>query len=131
MNHGPTNLHSAIINYCAPHLRVLQGCLEDGWNTRICTVIIGHGGYNYKLILIKYTSRVPVEGESSVCAISMKYRIMIIISLGQIIYYRILQTHHARTHVRTHTPFRLSLFDGSVCPTMPKLTPPFRRFRWR
>ena len=38
---------------------------------------------------IMFTSRVPVEGKSSVCVISMKYRIIIliiiIISLGKIL----------------------------------------------
>ena len=50
------------------------------------------------------TSRVPVEGKSSVCLICMKYRIIFLISLSAWVkyYYRILQTHHARTHVHTH-----------------------------
>ena len=59
------------------------------------------------MFAIMCTSRVPVEVESSVWAISMKYRIIIliiiIISLGKIIYYRIWQTHHARIHACTHT----------------------------
>ena len=92
------------------------------------------------------TSRVPVEWKSSVCAISMKYRkmilIIIIISLGQILLSYIANTFshahtraHARAHALTHPPptfpIRLSLLDGSLCPTMTKLSPPFRRFRWR
>ena len=51
------------------------------------------------------TSRVPVEGKSSVCVICMKYRIIvliiIIISLGQIILSYMANT--SRTHVRMHT----------------------------
>ena len=45
---------------------------------------------------------------------------------------------HARMHTRTlaHThqppsPFRLSLFDGSVEPNDDGVNAPFRRFRWR
>ena len=57
------------------------------------------------------TSRVPVEGKSSVCQICMKYRIfliIIIISLGQILSY-ITNTSctyarmNGRTHTREHT----------------------------
>ena len=50
---------------------------------------------------------IPVEGKSSVCLICMKldhhfnYSCIIIISLGQIFFYRILQTHHARAHTLT------------------------------
>ena len=57
---------------------------------------------------IIYTSRVPVEGKSSVCLICMKYRIIIliiiIISLGQILLSYIANTSrtHAHTRVRTH-----------------------------
>ena len=55
--------------------------------------------------LIIDTSRVPVEGKSSVCLICMKYRIIfliiIIISLGQILLSYIANT--SRTHERTHT----------------------------
>ena len=53
------------------------------------------------------TSRIPVEGESSVCVcvICMKYRIIIliiiIISLGQIIVSYMANT--SRTHAHTHT----------------------------
>ena len=54
---------------------------------------------------ITHTSRVPVEGKSSVCAISMKYRkiilIVIIIRLGQILLSYIVNT--SRTHAHTHT----------------------------
>ena len=57
------------------------------------------------------TSRVPVEGKSSVCLICMKYRIIIliiiIISLGKILLSYIANTSctHARahTHASTHT----------------------------
>ena len=69
---------------------------------------------------------IPVEGKSSVCLICINnYRIIILItgvlSLSAWVkyFYRILQTHHARTcaRVRTHTPpsppHRLSLFGGA------------------
>ena len=54
-----------------------------------------------------YTSRVPVEGKSSVCLICMKCRIIfviIIISLGQILLSYIANTSRkrARTHERTY-----------------------------
>ena len=61
---------------------------------------------------IGITSRIRVEGKSSVCAISIKYRIIIliiiIISLGQIFFIVYCKhiTHartHAHTHVLTHT----------------------------
>ena len=51
-----------------------------------------------------YTSRVPVEGKSSVCLICMKYRIIfltiIIISLSQILLSCIANTsfRHEQTH---------------------------------
>ena len=54
------------------------------------------------------TSRVPVEGRSSVCLICMKYRIIfliIIISLGQLLLSYIANT--SRTHERTHTRERV------------------------
>ena len=45
--------------------------------------------YTYMFRPLEYTSRVPVEGKSSVCVICMKYKIIvliiIIISVGQII----------------------------------------------
>ena len=63
-------------------------------------------------LFVTYTSRVPVEGKSSVCLICMKYKliilIIIIISLVQILLSYIANTSrmhactHARTHVRTH-----------------------------
>ena len=56
--------------------------------------------------------------------------IIIIISLGQMLLLNIVQTHHvAHTHASTHpppSPFRLSLSDGLVRPTMTKLMRPFR-----
>ena len=59
--------------------------------------MINHGLYKLTGIL--------VEGKPSMCLICMKYRItiliIIIISLGQIFFYRILQTHYARAHART------------------------------
>ena len=88
----------------------------------------------------------PLTGISA-CVICMKYRIMIwtiiIISLGQILWSYITNTPrtHARTHAHTHThthmdthththtwththsppsPFKLSLFDGSVAPNRDK-----------
>ena len=84
----------------------------------VCPVKCSQNVYDYYNLLA--WSLVPVEGKSSVCVISMKYRIMIlviiIISLGQILhYYRILQTRHVRIHTRAHpppSPFRLSLFDA-------------------
>ena len=54
-----------------------------------------------------YTSQVPVEGKSSVCAISMKYMkmitIIIIISLGKILLSYIYGKHTTYTHTHTHT----------------------------
>ena len=68
----------------------------------------------YKLCLVIITSRVPVEGKSSVCAISMNYRkmilIIIIISLGQILLAYIANT--SRTHTQTHHYRR----SGCRCP---------------
>ena len=68
-------------------------------------------------IIINGTSRVPVQGKSSVCAICMKYRIiiLIIISLGQILLsYTGCIANISRTHARTPTPppFRLSCSMG-------------------
>ena len=75
--------------------------------------------------LLSITSRVPVEGKSSVCLICMKYRFNFLsLSAWVKYYYRILKTHHACTHACTYThthiaePFRLALCDGSVRPTM-------------
>ena len=78
-----------------------------------------HGNrYELWFLGIIYTSRVLVEGKSSVWLICMKYRIIIliiiIISVGQIllsdtaipaiiIIIIILQTHHACTHTRMRT----------------------------
>ena len=79
-------------------------------------------------LIIIHTSRVPVEGESSVCL--KKYRIIILIiiimSLGQILLSYIVNTSrthahiHARTHAHIHAhacthspPFRLLLFHGA------------------
>ena len=69
-------------------------------------------GMSYVDIFI-HTSRVSVEGKSSVCAISMKYRkiilIIIIISLDKILLSYIANTsrtharNHARTRKHTHT----------------------------
>ena len=92
-----------------------------------------------QFIYIYITSRVPNH---------QKYRKMVliifIISLGQILLSYIANTSRTHTHTRTHahtrahahihpppSPFRLSLFDGSVRPTMMKLTLHFRWFRWR
>ena len=72
----------------------------------------------------------------------VKYRItmliMIIISLGQILLSHFANTSctHARMHTLAHThpppsPFRLSLFDGSVAPNHGGVNAPFRRFRWQ
>ena len=89
-----------------------------------------------QLSLFRPTSRVPVEGKSSVCLICMKYRILIliiiIISLGNIIlsssyiantsrmHARMHIRAHARGHTRAHThtppsplPYRLSIFVGA------------------
>ena len=60
-------------------------------------------------VIIIQSSRVPVEGKSSMCAICIKYRkndyIIIIISLGQILLSYIANTSHthAHTHALTHT----------------------------
>ena len=52
------------------------------------------------------TSRVPVEGKSSVCLICLKYRIIIliinIISLGQILLSYIANTSRPHARVRMH-----------------------------
>ena len=62
--------------------------------------------------ILLLTSRVPVEGKSSVCVIFMKYRIIfliiIIISLGQILLSYLANTSrtHACTHAHTHTHAR-------------------------
>ena len=61
-------------------------------------------------LLIQYnTSRLPVEGKSPVCAISMKYGIMITliinITMGQILLSYIADTR-AHTHTRTHARTR-------------------------
>ena len=69
------------------------------------------------------TSRVPVEWKSSVCAISMKYRkmilIFIIISLGQILLSYItntLRTHtHAHPLVHTHSHIHRHCRSGCRC----------------
>ena len=57
------------------------------------------------------TSQVPVKGKSSVCAISMKYRkmilIIIIISLGQILLSYIANT--SRTRIRTRPPSTIAV----------------------
>ena len=55
------------------------------------------------IIIIIITSRVPVEGKSSVCVICIKYRIIIliiiIISLGQILLSYISNTSYTHTVV--------------------------------
>ena len=67
------------------------------------------------LNIFKGTSRVPVEGKSSVCVICMKYRIIfliiIIIGLGQIILSYMANTSctHARMHTCTHTEGKSSV----------------------
>ena len=85
------------------------------------------------------TSRVPVEGKSSVCTICMKYRIIIviiiIISLGQIILSFMANyiTHacmhaHAHMHTRTPTPVAVQVIavrSVGVRPTMTKIRPLF------
>ena len=48
-------------------------------------------------------------------------------------YYRILQTHSARTHAHTRTHTHCRLRSGSMRrwhPSVTTLTPPFRLFRW-
>ena len=78
---------------------------------------------NYYYYYITSTSRVPVEGKSSVCLICMKYRIIfliiIIISLGQILLSNI--AHHARTHGHTcvHTPARTRAHTPPHTPPAP------------
>ena len=100
------------------------------------------------LVKLQYNSRVPVEGKSSVCVICVKYRIIInyyhyqpgsniiVVYCKQITYARMhaCTQAHTRANKRTHTPpspFRLSLFDGSVAPNREGVNAPFRRFRWR
>ena len=81
-------------------------------HTSLCTVLVyvGHGGENVHAATFKLTSRVPVDGKSSVCVICMKYRIIfliiIFISLGQIILSYMANTSrtHARTHAHTRAP---------------------------
>ena len=76
---------------------------------------------------IKITSREPVERKSSVCLIDMKYRIIIliiiIISLGQILYIIYTRTHtqahRAPTQCRHHPSCRC--YTGGVRPTMTKI----------
>ena len=103
----------------------------------ICTMSIISTISTISTCTITATSRVPLEGKSSVCLICMKYRIIfviiIIISLGQMLSSYIANTSrtHARTHERTHahacartranacipsthTAVAVSLFDGSV-----------------
>ena len=97
------------------------------------------------LLTIIITSRVLIEGKSSVCVICMKYWIIIlsiiIISLGQISLSYIANTSRMHANIRAHahtnpppSPFRLSLFDGSGgggAPNHDGVNTPFRRFRWR
>ena len=81
------------------------------------------------------------------CVICMKYRIIIliiiIISVGQLVLSYIANTSHTRahahmhTHARAHThthtppsPFRLSLFDGSLAPNRDAVNAP-QTGRWR
>ena len=81
----------------------------------------------FALMIIK-TSRVPVEGKSSVCLICMKYRIIfliiIIISLGQILLSYIANTSrtNGRTHANacartphTHTPSSPYRYSMGLC----------------
>ena len=77
--------------------------------------------------LLCITSRVPVEGKSSMCLICMKYRIIIliiiIIRLGKLLLsYIAIHITHARMHTREHANPDLhprpSLFAVSVRPTM-------------
>ena len=89
-------------------------------------------------LIIIHTSRVPVEGESSVCL--KKYRIIILIiiimSLGQILLSYIVNTSrmhahiHARmhtfTHAHTHRRRRRSDYCYSMVPPTVKV-----RSRWR
>ena len=97
---------------------------------RRCTALLVH-------------SKTDVEGKSSVYVICMKYRIIIliiiIISVGQLVLSYIANTPHthtrALTHARAHThtppsPFRLSLFDGSLAPNRDAVNAP-QTGRWR
>ena len=71
-------------------------------------MVLARISVNAVRIFYNNTSRVPVEGKSSVCLICMKYTIIfliiIIISLGQILLSYIANTSrtHARTHARAH-----------------------------
>ena len=113
-------------------------------------LIVGDPGLGKSQVCLCFlclTSRVSVEGKSSVCLICMKYRIIvliiIIISLGQIILSYMANT--SCTHVRTHTlararthrpthpppsPSRLSLLHGRCVPNHDEDTPSFQLFRW-
>ena len=83
-----------------------------------CTLLLLHASMFLRQAsldgTIKMTSRVPVEGKSSVCLICMKYRIIflinIIISLGQILLSCIANTSsmRVRTHTRAHAPTQTS-----------------------
>ena len=68
------------------------------------------------------------------CVICMKYRIIIliiiIISLGQILLSYIANTSCMHAHTPP-SPFRLSLFDGSVAPNRDRVNAHFRQFCWR
>ncbi len=64
------------------------------------------------------TSRIPVEGKSSVCVICMKYRIIvliiIIIRMGQIILSYMGNTHahthaHTRARAQSHPPTAVTI----------------------
>ena len=82
--------------------------MEGHTSLSTALVYVGHGGKNVHAATFKLTSRVTVDGKSSVCVICMKYRIIlliiIIISLGQTILSYMANTSrtHACTHAHTH-----------------------------
>ena len=83
-------------------------------------------------LFVTYTSRVPVEGKSSVCLICMKYKliilIIIIISLVQILLSYIANTSrmHACTHARMHAHTHARTY---ACTHVHTYAPPSPRYR--
>ena len=103
-----------------------------------CGLLTANRDRQADLRRIIYTSRVPVEGKSSVCVICMKYRIILYhYEPGSniiIVYCKHITRAHTHPHTQTVTPpspFRLSLFDGSVAPNRDGVIAPIRWFRWR
>ena len=83
-------------------------CSNTSTQLGLCMNDLFRNVFPNKCCELLFTSRVPVEGKSSVCLICMKYRIIfliiIIISLGQILLSYIANT--SRTQARRHAPAR-------------------------